>query len=220
MLLDALLPQRCAACERPGPALCDGCRSALIRVAPPLCSRCGSPGAWPVTRCSECSGRRLAFATARAAILYDEPARRFVLAWKERGRRRLARVAAELVAETLERPAAAALASVPSDGERTLERGHRPAEALARELGSLWELPVEPLLRRARRVERRQRGLGLAERRRNVRGAFAPARAAPARVCLVDDVYTSGATAAAASSALRKAGAEHVEVVTLARAVR
>jgi len=109
---------------------------------------------------------------------------------------------------------------VPSDGDRTLERGHRPAEALARELGRLWELPVEPLLRRARKVERRQRGLGLAERRRNVAGAFAPARASPARVCLVDDVYTSGATATAAASALRKGGARFVEVVTFARAVR
>jgi ComF family protein len=220
VLLDVLLPQRCAACERPGAALCPDCRASLIRLAPPICARCGSPGAWPVRRCSECSGRRLAFASARAAILYDEPARRLVLAWKERGRRRLAREAAELVAETLARPDAAALASVPSNQERTLERGHRPAEALARELGTLWELPVEPLLRRARRVEQRQRGLGLAERRRNVAGAFAPARASPPRVCLVDDVYTSGATAAAAASALRKAGARHVEVVTLARAVR
>ena len=220
VLLDVLLPQRCASCERPGAALCSDCRAALIRLAPPICARCGSPGAWPVRRCSECSGRRLAFVSARAAILYDEPARRLVLAWKERGRRRLAREAAELVAETLTRPDAAALACVPSDGERTLERGHRPAEALARELGRLWDLPVEPLLRRARRVEKRQRGLGLAERRRNVAGAFAPARASPTRVCLVDDVYTSGATAAAAASALRKAGARHVEVVTLARAVR
>lgn len=220
MLLDLLLPMRCAACELPGAALCDECRASLIRLAPPLCARCGAPGAWPVRRCSECSGRRLAFATARAAILYDEPARRLVLAWKERGRRRLAHVAAELVAETLARPTAHVLASVPSDGDRTLERGHRPAEELARELGRLWELPVNPLLRRARKVQRRQRGLGLAERRRNVAGAFAPARASPTRVCLVDDVYTSGATATAAASALRKGGARHVEVVTLARAVR
>ena len=220
VLLDVLLPQRCVSCERPGGALCADCRASLIRLAPPVCARCGSPGAWPVPRCSECSGRRLAFVSARAAILYDEPARRLVLAWKERGRRHLAREAAELVAETIARPAVAALASVPSDEERTLKRGHRPAEALARELGRLWDLPVEPLLRRARRVEKRQRGLGLAERRRNVAGAFAPARVSPTRVCLVDDVYTSGATAAAAASALRKTGARHIEVVTLARAVR
>jgi ComF family protein len=219
VLLDVLLPNRCAACELPGPALCPGCRDALIRLAPPLCARCGSPGAWPVRRCAECSGRRLAFARARAAIVYDQPARRLVQAWKERGQRRLAREAASLVAESLTRPDVAALAFVPADPDRAIERGHRPAESLARELGRLWELPVHPLVRRRRSVAR-QRGLGLKERRRNVAGAFAPGRGSPSCVCLVDDIYTSGATAAAAASALRKGGARRVEVVTLARAVR
>jgi competence protein ComFC len=219
VLLDILLPVRCAACDAVGDAFCAGCRDRLIRLAPPLCLRCGSPGAWPVRRCAECAGRRLAFASARAAIVYDEPARRLVHAWKERGQRRLARQAAELVVETLARPSVAALTFVPADGERTLERGYRPAEALARELARAWELPIVPLLRRVRRVER-QRGLRLVERRSNVRGVFAPKRRSPRDVCLVDDVYTSGATAAAAASALRKGGARRVEVVTLARAVR
>ena len=219
MLLDLLLPDRCAACGITGCAFCARCRDALIRLAPPLCERCGSPGAWPVQRCAECGGRRIAFASARAAIVYDAGARRFVQAWKERGQRRLAREAAAIVAETLARPGAAVLAFVPADGDRALKRGHRPGEALARELGRLWELPVAPLLRRARGAER-QRGLSLQERRRNVRGAFAPAGDAPSRVCLVDDVYTSGATAGAAASALRRGGARRVEVVTLARAVR
>lgn len=219
VLLDVLLPQRCAACDLPGNALCAGCRDSLIRLSPPFCARCGAPGAWPVRRCAECSGRRIAFATARAAIVYDAPARRFVHAWKERCQRRLAQEAASLVVETLSRPDVAALAYVPSDPERALVRGHRPAEALARELGRVWELPVAALVGRLRSVER-QRALGLKERRRNVAGVFASARASPARVCLVDDVYTSGATAAAAASALRRGGARRVEVVTLARAVR
>lgn len=219
MVLDVLFPRRCAACDLPGPGLCGDCRDALVRLVPPLCARCGSPGAWPVRRCAECSGRRLAFASARAAIVYDGTARRFVQAWKERGQRRLARDAAAVVVEALARPEAAVLACVPSDPGRTRERGFRPAEALARELGRAWGLPVEPLLRRTRSVDR-QRGLGLQDRRRNVRGVFASARAAPARVCLVDDVYTSGATVAAAASALRQGGARRVEVVTFARAVR
>jgi predicted amidophosphoribosyltransferase len=140
-------------------------------------------------------------------------------AWKDHGLRRLAVEAAALVVETLARPDVATLAFVPADRDRALRRGHRPAESLARELGAIWRLPVEPLVRRVRDVKP-QRGLGLAARRQNVRGAFAPARASPLRVCLVDDVYTSGATASAAASALRRAGARRVEVVTLARAVR
>jgi predicted amidophosphoribosyltransferase len=219
VLLDVLLPTRCAACELPGLALCPGCRDSLVRLSPPLCGRCGSPGAWPVKRCAECSGRRLAFASARAAIVYDARARRVVQAWKERGQRRLAREAAALVVETLSRPDVAVLAYVPADAVRALERGHRPAQALADQLGRLWDLPVQPLVGRAHPVER-QRGLGLKERRRNVAGAFASARASPTRVCLIDDVYASGATAAAAASALRRGGARSVEVVTFARAVR
>jgi predicted amidophosphoribosyltransferase len=66
----------------------------------------------------------------------------------------------------------------------------------------------------------RQRGLPLPERRRNVRGSVIATQASPPAVCLVDDVYTSGATADASASALRRAGANRVEVVTLARAVR
>ena len=66
----------------------------------------------------------------------------------------------------------------------------------------------------------RQAGLALAARRGNVRGTFLAISSAPASVCLVDDVYTSGETVNAAASALRKAGARRVVVVSLARAVR
>ncbi len=150
-------------------------------------------------------------------MAYDDAVKRLVSGWKERGLRRLAGSAADLVVELLPRPDADALAFVPPDGDRRLERGHHPAEMLARELSRRWEIPVEALLERTRAL-RRQRGLSLAERRRNVRGAFVAHRAQT--VCLVDDVYTSGATANAAAAALRKAGARQVRVVTFARAVR
>jgi predicted amidophosphoribosyltransferase len=214
-----LLPQRCGVCARPGAAVCDGCRRALVRLAPPVCERCGSPGAWPVRRCAECAGRRLGFATARAALVYDASARALVAAWKERGRRDLAVLAAALVAEVLPAPAADALTFVPGDRDRLLRRGHAPPERLAWELGRLWRLPVQPLLVRARHVPR-QRGLELAARRRNVAGAFAAAGRSPAAVVLVDDVYTTGSTAGACAAVLRAAGAERVDVVCLARVVR
>lgn len=219
MLLDLLLPTRCVICMWVGSEVCDRCRAALPRLGAPLCERCGAPTAWPVARCRECAGRRLAFASARAAVAYDESVRTLVSAWKERGLRRIATVAAELVVATLERPGVDALVPVPPDPERTLRRGHHPASRLADELGRRWQLPAVAALGRTRSVER-QRGLDLAARRRNVAGAFSPAAAAPRRVALVDDVYTSGATAAAAASALTKAGTRTVHVVTFARAVR
>ena len=124
-----------------------------------------------------------------------------------------------MVTEAVPTPAVDGLTFVPPDRARALERGHHPAERLARELGERWALPVLTLARRTRTVPR-QRGLALADRRRNVAGAFAPAADSPGKIALVDDVYTSGATAAAAASSLRKGGARRVEIVTFARVVR
>jgi len=161
----------------------------------------------------------LAFASARAAVAYDGPVRRIVTAWKERGLRRLAAWAAEVVVESVPRPAAAVLVFVPGDPDRRLKRGYHAAEQLGRELASAWGLSVEPLLARARGSPR-QRELTRVERRRNVASAFACRGPVPAQVTLVDDVYTTGATANAAASALRKGGARRVDVVTFARTIR
>lgn len=152
-------------------------------------------------------------------MAYDDPARLLVAAWKERGLRKLAELAAELVCEVVPRPRAYTLTFVPADPNRRLERGHNPAERLAIEIGARWELQVAPLLARSHGVAP-QRGLPLAERRRNVRGVFRATAPPPRTLVLVDDVYTTGATVSAAATALRKAGARRVEVVTFARAVR
>ena len=139
-------------------------------------------------------------------------------AWKEQGQRGLAEDAAAVVADLVRQPAAALVTFVPPDPARRLRRGYHPAQRLAEALARRWQLPCEPRLERSG-PSRRQRGLSLAERRRNVREAF---RSAPVRgtIVLVDDVYTSGATANAAASALRSAGGSRVEVVTFARAIR
>jgi ComF family protein len=217
-VLDLLLPQRCASCGGGERILCSSCLMTLRLLRGPLCARCGAPTAWPVERCAECSGRRLSFARARAAVAYEGPARPLVAAWKERGRRRLARVFADLVVDVVRRPSVQALTFVPADPTRGLWRGQNPAETLARLLALAWELPLEPLLERVRSIPP-QRGLSRGERRRNVRGAFR-ATTAPAAVALIDDVYTTGATVGAAATELRRAGARSVEVVTFARTVR
>jgi ComF family protein len=217
-LVDLLLPERCVGCGTPDVALCAACRGRLVVLRAPVCERCGAPVAWSVARCRDCAGRRLAFARARAAVAYEGPAVRLVWAWKEGGRRLLAREAAALVESAVERPAVDAITFVPAVADRRRWRGHNPAAALAAELARRWQLPLGGTLARSGRP-RRQRGLPLAERRRNVAEAFRGVGRVPAALVLVDDVYTTGATVSEAARALRSAGAEHVEVVTFARAL-
>ena len=199
--------------------LCAACHDGLRRLHGPMCARCGAPTAWAVSRCSECAGRRISFATARAAVAYDRQTRPLVAAWKERGLRCLTGIAADLVTEVVRPPPILALAPVPADRDRTLWRGQGSAEALAHVLGESWRLPVVTTLSRARPTAR-QRGLDRAARRKNVRGAFGSAGPVPARIGLVDDVYTTGATVLAAATELRRNGACEVHVVTFARAIR
>jgi predicted amidophosphoribosyltransferase len=218
-LVDLLFPARCLGCGRQADLLCSRCRSSLRALSGPCCALCGAPTAWPVERCSECSGRRLAFASARAAVEYSGPARSLVHGWKERGLRRAATLAADLIVSLVEAPTVDVVTPVPPDAERLLRRGHHPPERLARELARRWELPVSALLVRPR-LSPRQTGLRLVERRRNVVGAFAARAAVPPAVLLVDDVYTTGATVSAAAAALRVGGARTVRVLTFARTGR
>lgn len=94
-----------------------------------------------------------------------------------------------------------------------------PSRSLAADLGRIWQLPVVDALRRTQAL-RRQRGLSLEERRRNVRGSVVADESLPRHVCIVDDIYTSGATVDACATAAKRGGARRVTAVTLARAVR
>jgi predicted amidophosphoribosyltransferase len=142
-----------------------------------------------------------------------------VRAWKERGLRHLAPLAAELVTAHVARPAADVITYIPSDPVRQLERTRHPAQALAHELAARWGLEHRSLLTRTRATER-QATLSLSQRRGNLRDVFTATEEAPPRVVVVDDVYTSGSTAHAAATAIRRAGARRIDVVTFARAIR
>ncbi len=108
---------------------------------------------------------------------------------------------------------------VPGDPGRACHRGDVPARALATELGRIWTLSALDVLERIQALPR-QRGLSLDERRRNVRGSVVARATVPAEACIVDDVYTSGATVDACAAACRRAGTRRACVITFARAVR
>jgi ComF family protein len=199
--------------------VCASCDAALVRLDGPRCARCGRPTLRDVDTCRECAGRRLAFASARGAVTLTGPALALVRAWKDRGLRAASEVAAAVVVAVVEPPRSlAVLVPVPSLRARADWRGGDGAASLARALGDAWRLEVAVPLRRD--GTRPQRGLDRDERRRNARAQFRSASAVSGHVVLVDDVYTTGATADVCARLLRRAGATRVDVVTFARVVR
>lgn len=219
------LPPRCAACGAWGRVpLCAACERAVRWITAPICDRCGRPTEYPVERCRDCRGRRLGFDRARAAALYAGPAREALKAFKLLGERRNATALAAAMVPAASGLGGDAVTWVPATRRAEAGRGFNPAEEIARRLGEMLGLPAPPMLAKVRET-RDQSGLSRTERRANLRGAFAalgPVTArgpVAARVLLVDDVMTTGATAYACASALKRAGARRVSVVTFARAL-
>jgi ComF family protein len=219
-LLDLVWPPRCAACGAGVAAepFCALCAEALEPV-PPGCGRCGQPG--PDALCGACRAAPPAFDAVRAGGLFGGPLADAIHALKYRDRPALARPLGAWLAGRVPLPAGAVVVSVPLARGRRLERGYDQAallaDALARAAGARGRR-LRAALRRVRDAPP-QVGKTREERARNVAGAFeAGAAVAGKDVILVDDVVTTGATADAAASALRRAGARSIVVVALARA--
>jgi ComF family protein len=213
-ILDAVFPKRCAGCGSGSWPFCRRCLDALVPLGPPWCERCGAPSASAVASCRHCPPRPIA--VARSAFLFDGPARRAVHRLKFSGWRPVAEALGAAMAEVWDGRADAAT-WVPLSRRRRADRGFDQALALAKVVGRRLDVPLLPLLRRVSDGGQQARRGG-SERRLAVREAFAARGGAPRCVLLVDDVLTTGATAAACAEALVGAGAREVSVLTAARA--
>jgi ComF family protein len=232
--LDILLPPHCLTCdaqvERQG-SFCATCFSGLNLISAPFCARCGVPfahegeaerGVDGALLCAPCLTRAPGFAVARAALRYDEGAKRLILPFKHADRTEMAVPLARLMARAGAEMLAAAdiLAPVPAHWRRLIARRYDQAALLAQRLGRLSGRRVVPDLLRRTRATVPLGDKGAAERAALVADAFSvarPARVAGKRVLLVDDVMTSGATAESCARALLAAGATRVEVLAAAR---
>lgn len=233
LTIDALAPPRCGACDNavanPN-ALCARCWSKLQFITEPLCPIYGTPfvsdlGAGLVSAAALADPPP--FRSARSALVYNEIARHLVHALKYRDQTYLAKLMATFMAgvggSLLTKTDL--LVPVPLHPRRLLARRYNQAALIADRLAKHYERPHDPMALTRLRDTAFQAGFGLAKRQRNVRGAFRVHISrenvvAGREILLIDDVYTSGATAHAAARALIRAGAAAVDVLTFARVLK
>jgi ComF family protein len=220
-LLDLLLPPACAGCRRrvaAGRVLCPGCDHRLPRLSATACTLCQAGPGGEGGRCRACRGARGPLLACLAAAPYTGEAALLLSRFKypAPGLRGLD-PGPRAVAEALVREAARLapwtpdlVVPVPLHPRRLRARGFHPSGLLARAAAREVRVRFAPALLRRVRDTPSQTGLDRRARARNVASAFCATRPAPARVWLVDDVVTTGATLHEAACALRDAGARAV----------
>ena len=228
--LRIVMPPLCASCGSAvagEDSLCTACWRELHMIDRPFCERLGiplayDPGGEPISPAALADPPP--YGRARAVCLYGDTARTLVHGLKFHDRhdmaalmsRMMARAGAELLCE------ADLVCPVPLHRMRLWRRRFNQSAMLAGEVGRLSDRANIPDLLLRVRATRQQIGLTHDQRRRNVAGAFQvnPAHLSlvrGARIVLIDDVFTTGATAEACVAALLRAGAAQVDVLTFAR---
>jgi ComF family protein len=232
--LALLYPQACAVCgssveTRASGVACAACwqGTRIFNGDETVCWKCGAEAAGVVAeekrmdvRCRRCDGE--AFTAARACGVYEKALRASILSLKREPH--VASHLASLLFEAQQRSPlnmATLIMPVPLHPARMRERGFNQAAELARALARMVRLPLdEQSLVRVAATERHRAGMDARARRESVLDAFEVTRTRlieGERILLIDDVYTTGATVSACASALKRAGAQDVFVLTVAR---
>ena len=234
--IDLVLPPQCVACGTlvaDHGSLCSTCWRDVRWVERPFCEALGAPMAvdlGPGALSPLAIAAPPPFDRARAAVMFDALPRRLVHRLKysdDTGLARwmagwMARAATELAAPDDGSARSTIVVPVPLHRTRLVQRRFNQSAELSRHLAVRLKLEHRPDALKRVKPTRQQVGLGHKERQRNVSGAFAVPDACRAfvkgrRVLLVDDVLTTGATVGAATRALKRGGAAHVDVLTFAR---
>ena len=231
-VIDFALPPRCPGCgvvTGAQDAFCFDCWSNLDLLGPPCCARCALPfehgGAGEDALCAGCMAQPPAFDRLRAAVAYGDLASSVALKLKYGRKPGVAGTMAGLMARHVDAAARPILCPVPLHRWRIWRRGYNQSALIAAALGRRFKLEVrQDLLLRVRPTPP-LRGMSPHQRRQTVQGAFALKESRRAaikgrNILVIDDVFTSGATAGACARVLKRGGAAEVAILCWARVIR
>jgi ComF family protein len=190
----------------------------LKQLNPPFCAKCGEPAPAIEGLCGRCIKGEHFFDFARSALLFTRTLREIIHHLKYSDRVSLAKPIGDILKDCLEREpfTGELIIPVPLHRSRERQRGFNQAELIATRLG----LPMNTRLLRRRKDTPSQTGLTRSERQRNLAAAFEARGEVKGTVIVVDDVYTTGSTMNEIARTLKRAGAERVEALTVARVAK
>lgn len=196
----------------------------------PCCYICGFPFEFDEgikALCGRCNIKRPAYDMARAGFEYDDVSRGLVLSFKHGGRTEGLRMFAGHMRRAGRHCLQDAdyIIPVPLHYSRRLKRRYNQSVLLARALAHISAPRFDPDILIRHRATPTQGGRSASARRRNVQGAFrvrekAVSRVKGVNIVIIDDVMTTGATLESCARTLKRAGAEKVTAITLARVVK
>ncbi|HCJ12148.1 MAG: hypothetical protein A2Y14_05710 [Verrucomicrobia bacterium GWF2_51_19] len=206
-----------------GHYLCHTCEAKIMFIKT-ACTRCGAPfwGETDTRVCNVCRDQVLAFQSARSLFAYDGVGKELIHTFKYRNGRYLETDWIRLLKgqpDFLSFFTDATLVPVPLSKKKRHQRGFNQSERLAHCISKLTLAPIEPLLLKTRETPS-QTQLNRQQRSQNVKNSFSlnphMTLVPEKRYIVVDDVFTTGATLNACATTLKKAGATHISVATLA----
>lgn len=228
LLEAALFPAVCPVCGgklpfqgvQEGQLVHPACEKKLQMIAEPYCRRCGKQLMNAQEEyCADCRQTAHVFDSGRGAVYYNDAASSAIFAYKYGKRQEYAVYFADLMIRRLggwiQSRQADAVTGVPVSPQRLRLRGFNQSQLLAEQIGERMRIPVlDGALHRHRQTQA-QKGLGRRERERNLEHVISavPAKLTGIRtILLIDDIYTTGSTADACASALKRAGVRHVHI--------